>query len=234
MEDIIIMSDYYKSIRKKILEDYKMFGWEEKSSYYGSLFVMIVCIIYIILAVDKQNSANIPIILTMIIISGVCYFYSKRCKKNHEKMKLKAIEKMLDSPDTNIEIINELINELEKYINKTRIFATWATGVFLTLLVLIIGGVFNLLVKFFDIFIKELPEKEVSTFLTDISGITQQDVMLRICDLLASLGLVIYLFYLVSLIFTFNKKQILLFVYDVRYEMLKNTKQETDSNKNII
>ena len=40
-----------------------MFGWEEKSSYYGSLFVMIVCIIYIILAVDKQNSANIPIIL---------------------------------------------------------------------------------------------------------------------------------------------------------------------------
>lgn len=186
-----------------------MFGWEEKSSYYGSLFVMIVCIIYIILAVDKQNSANIPIILTMIIISGVCYFYSKRCKKNHEKMKLKAIEKMLDSPDTNIEIINELLNELEKYINKTRIFATWATGVFVTLLVLIIGGVFNLLVKFFDIFIKELPEKEVSTFLTDISGITQQDVMLRICDLLASLGLVIYLFYLVSLIFTFNKKQIL-------------------------
>lgn len=149
-------------------------------------------------------------------------------------MKLKAIEKMLDSPDTNIKIINELINELEKYINKTRIFATWATGVFVTLLVLIIGGVFNLLVKFFDIFIKELPEKEVSTFLTDISGITQQDVMLRICDLLASLGLVIYLFYLVSLIFTFNKKQILLFVYDVRYEMLKNTKQETDSNKNII
>ena len=211
-----------------------MFGWEEKSSYYGSLFVMIVCIIYIILAVDKQNSANIPIILTMIIISGVRYFYSKRCKKNHEKMKLKAIEKMLDSPDTNIEIINELLNELEKYINKTRIFATWATGVFVTLLVLIIGVVFNLLVKFFDIFIKELPEKEVSTFLTDISGITQQDVMLRICDLLASLGLVIYLFYLVSLIFTFNKKQILLFVYDVRYEMLKNTKQETDSNKNII
>ena len=102
------------------------------------------------------------------------------------------------------------------------------------MLVLIIGGVFNLLVKFFDIFIKELPEKEVSTFLTDISGITQQDVMLRICDLLASLGLVIYLFYLVSLIFTFNKKQILFFVYDVRYEMLKNTKQETDSNKNII
>ena len=211
-----------------------MFGWEEKSSYYGSLFVMIVCIIYIILAVDKQNSANIPIILTMIIISGVRYFYSKRCKKNHEKMKLKAIEKMLDSPDTNIEIINELLNELEKYINKTRIFATCATVVFVTLLVLIIGVVFNLLVKFFDIFIKELPEKEVSTFLTDISGITQQDVMLRICDLLASLGLVIYLFYLVSLIFTFNKKQILLFVYDVRYEMLKNTKQETDSNKNII
>ncbi len=84
-------------------------------------------------------------------------------------MKLKAIEKMLDSPDTNIEIINELLNELEKYINKTRIFATWATGVFVTLLVLIIGGVFNLLVKFFDIFIKELPEKEVSTFLTDKS-----------------------------------------------------------------
>lgn len=51
-----------------------------------------------------------------------------------------------------------------------------------------------------------------------------------ICDLLLSLGLIILLFYSIFSIFIFNKREILLFMYDVRYEFLKDITPRNEAN----
>lgn len=102
----------------------------------------------------------------MCVVSGVSYWYSKSCKKKHEEMRKKSINKMVSSYDININTVNELVIELEKYMNRVKTFVTWSIGIFDILLVLIMGGMVNLSTKFLDIFVKGLKENELKVLLT--------------------------------------------------------------------
>lgn len=234
------MSEFYKKKRNLIIKNYKYLGVKERVSFYICRSFMIILAVVLCYYVDLLNNLenNKEAGLTIIILGGcifVLYCVSKSDNKKHHEDKMEAVFQFAEESDINIEIVNGLIGEIEKYIKRTKTFASWITGLSATFIILLATLTTNYFIKVFDVYLKVIPTDELLRLIENIgqSGQVNESVMgfLNIGSmLLFSFLIVILIIYNFFAIFTFVKEQILVFLFDVRYEILSNN----NGNKKVV
>lgn len=234
------MSEFYKKKRNFILKNYKYLGVKERVSFYICRSFMIILAVVLCYYVDllnyteKNNKAG----LTIIILAGsifVLYCVSKSDNKKHHKDKMEAVFQFVEEPDINIDIVNGLIGEIQRYIKRTKTFAAWITGLSATFIILLATLATNYFIKIFDVYLKVIPTDELLRLIENIgqSGHVNESVMefLNIGSMLLFIFLIVILIiYNIFAIFTFVKEQIIVFLFDVRYEILSNNNE----NKKVV
>lgn len=232
------MSEFYKKKRDWIIKNYRYLGLKERVSFYFCRSLIIVFAVrlckYLNISKDATNNkASIWIIV--LIIGGIIalYYVSKSDNKKHHDDKMDAVFQFVQEPDINIEIVNELIKEIEKYIKRLKTFASWITGLSATFIILLATLTTNYYMKLFDVYIKVIPTDELSRLIenTRLSGHVNGSAIefFNIGSmLLISFIIMILIIYNVFAIFTFVKEQILVFLFDARYEILSSN----DKNEN--
>lgn len=233
------MSEFYKNKRDLIVNNYKYSGMKEKISFYFYRSLMILSALalcgYLSQWVKSKNSIEdgAPI-LFFVFIALVSFFVSKSDRKNHQKDKMNAVSLFVKEPDINIETVNTLVGEIERYNKKIRTFATWIAGLSATFVILLATLSTNFFIKILDVYLKVVPTDELSKILQSINQNRYMNHnILSYLDI--GFGL-LFIFIIVILIicnvftmFTFVKEQILIFLFDVKYELLSGDWKE---NKN--
>lgn len=236
------MSEFYKKKRNLIIKSYKYLGLAERVSFYFCRISMIVLALVLCdyLSILTNTEKNKEGSLTIILLVGtifVFYCISKSDKKEHQEGKMCAVLQFVKEPDINVEIVDGLIEEIERYIKRMKIFATWITGLSATFIILLATLTTNFFIKIFDVYLKVISTEELVSMIENIgrSGYVNELVL----DSLYVGGMLLLIFIIINLIiynlfalFTFVKQQILVFLLDVRYEILANINQ-TD-NKKVI
>lgn len=233
------MSEFYKRKRNLIIQNYKYLGIKEKASFYFYRFSIIVTSFVLLQNLSQwvkpeNNQKDGWAILILIGFTLMCFFISKSDSKKQQEDKMKAVFRFIKEPDVNIETVDALVEEIEKYNKKMRTFATWITGLSATFIILLATIGTNFLIKTFDVYLKVVPMDELPKVLESInqSG-SINDKILGFLDigivLLFIFLIVILIIYNVFAMFTFVKGQILIFLFDVRYEVLSGDRKE---NKN--
>ena len=233
------MSEFYKRKRNLIIKNYKYLGMKEKVSFYFYRFFMIftisVLLFYLFQLVKLEKSEEgVWAILILGAFTLLCYFFSISNSKKQQKDKINAVFRFVKEPDINIEIVDALIGEIERYNKKMRTFATWIAGLSATFIILLANLVTNSFMKIFDIYLKVIPMDEISKILEIMnqSSYINDSIFsyLKIgFSLLFIFIMMILIIYNVFTIFTFIKEQILIFLFDVRYELLSGGNQESKS-----
>ncbi|MDY3013003.1 MAG: hypothetical protein SOR93_17330 [Clostridiales Family XIII bacterium] len=231
------MSEFYKRKRNLIIKNYKYLGMKEKVSFYLYRFSMILTaiVLYAYLSEWLQSENNkvggLGILFFIII---VCYFVSKSDSKKQQKDKMEAVSHFVKQPDINIETVETLIGEIERYNKKMRTFAAWIAGLSATFLILLATLATNFCMKIFDVYLKVVPTDKLSNMLENITHNSDiNDTILSYLELgfmlLFTFMIVILIIYNVFTMFTFIKEQILIFLFDVKYEILSGSSQENES-----
>lgn len=224
------MSEFYKKKRNLIIKNYKYLGVKERVSFYICRSFMINLAVVLCYYVDLLNDLENNKVdgLTIIILLGsifALYCVSKSDNKRHHEDKMEAVFQFVEEPDINIEIVNGLIGEIERYIKRTKTFASWITGLAATFIILLATLTTNYFIKVFDVYLKVIPTDELLSLIENIgqSGHVNESAMefLNIGSMLFFMFLIVILIvYNFFAIFTFVKEQILVFLFDVRYEIL--------------
>lgn len=229
------MSEFYKKKRNWIIKNYKYLGVYERVSFYicRSFMIILAVVLCYNLGLFNNSDNNKEDGLTIIILVGsivALYCVSKSDNKKHHGDKMEAVFQFVLEPDINIEIVNGLIGEIERYIKRTKTFASWITGLSATYIILLATLTTNYFIKVFDVYLKVIPTDELLRLIENIgqSGHVNESVM----DFLDIGGMLLFIFLILILIiynffaiFTFVKEQILVFLFDVRYEILSNNNE---------
>lgn len=235
------MSEYYKRIKN----DAKKYGYlnlEKRLYFYTARFLTILCIIGLIglpptfpahPIQDDSLIGSSPLIL--MIIGTVSHFVSIMTLKKHTQEKMDAVKKFLKNSGLSLIVIKEIIAEIENYTKNTKTFAVWVTGLFVTYVALLSTLVGNLLSKILDAlmivlseYIAHMPEDDFLNLIysseTAISNnMNPFSFILEIFFFVLLFFIAITIMvYLAFSIFSFSKKQVLLFLYDLRYELLSD------------
>lgn len=234
------MSEFYKRKRNQILKDYKYLGIGKRIIFlvFRSLVVIsLIEFIHIWLDMMERGDiggslSEIGICLVSVII---CYIISNIYKKEDHEIKENAINEFMKGQDINISVVQKLIAEIEEYNKKVKVFASWISGLAATFLVLLITVVTNYVYKIFDMLASVSPATE---FLEEFEREMNGEFMRKFMEgkfwaetvktslvILLLLCIVILIIYSVFSIFTFVKKQILIFLYDVQYKMLSKVSE---------
>jgi hypothetical protein len=219
------MSDFYKYKKKIIVKNYKYIGIDY--IFFSRIFIIMFFLILIKL-LSNLTEKNI-IFLALTIWGGL--FSSKKYIKVLQENKTTAIDTFIMEPDINLIVVNSLIDEIEKYISRIKTFGSWITGLTFTLISLFITINFNYFIKILDIQLNLLPNNEVSDI---VKSIELDDYFLGAITLsfnaLSFLCLAIFIIYHLFTISTLTKKQVLLFLYDVRYKILISERQKEEND----
>lgn len=185
------------------------------------LLIMAICSL---VDIEKQKDTSEKCGTMIIALFGaiIYYFICKFEEKEHRKIRMSAVEKFIEEPDINISVVQKLIEEIEKYNKKVKVFASWIAGLAATFLILLITVFTNYIYKVLDILAEIIPENELlegfeREFMDNRFFVQMVENSLGILLLLCMVILIIYFTFS---IFTFVKEQILIFLYDVQYKML--------------
>ena len=229
------MSEFYKRNKSFILKNYKYLGMKEKITFCLSRTFMTVLIVQLIYDLNnwadsenKESSLANLVIFSAIII---CYVVSKTNNKKQQENKLDAVSKYVKNPGININTVEALIGEIERYNKKMRTFATWIAGLSATFIILLATLAYNYFIKIFDVVLRVIPENEL---LNTLESLNHSGSIMVLDSNYIDLGgalliifiILILIIYNIFTIFTFIKEQILLFLFDVKYEIISCSNQE--------
>ncbi len=225
------MSVYYKKIQRIVMKEYNYLSFENRLAFYALQLFQVVLIIVLFnylqnLGVYQYNSSKINIEVLFLIgtIVAICC-YSWYENKKHEINKQAAVQKYVENENINFESINILIDEIEKYNEKKRRFATWVAGLSATFIVLYSTVASNSYLKLFDLYTKVASNDEVIRLFGEVNPIASMDTFVSNTFSLGFQTLIIFIvlmliIYSVVSIPTFFSKQVLVFLYDVKYILL--------------
>lgn len=235
------MSEFYKKKRDQIIMDYKYLGMKEQISFWLFRFSTVVLIImlfwYLYSLMNQRDTSGGLITLGVItFMTLTCYLLSKDEKRKHQDNKLNSVHKFINEPDVTIDVIQKLIDEIERYNKKVKTFASWITGLTATFVVLIVTLTTNYFLKIFDICFKIIPEDELTKIIESASQTNSTELFSGIfesaCVMLFIFCTVILIIYFMFSILTFIKEQILIFLYDAQYVILSNASVPNNTNPN--
>lgn len=234
------MSEFYKRKRNLIIKNYKYLGLKEKVSFYlyrSFMIFMVFALCGYLSQWEKSENSKVGGlgILLLVFVIIVCFFVSKSDSKKQQEDKMNAVSLFVKEPDINIETIEVLEGEIKRYNNKMKTFATWIAGLSATFIILLATITTNSFMKIFDVYLKEVPTDKLSKML---DGVNQSGYMNDTILSYLNLGLVLFFIFLIVILiiynvfgmFTFIKEQILIFLFDVRYELLTSSSPQ-DKNK---
>ena len=237
------MSEFYKTKRNLIIKNYKYLGMKEKVSFYlyrsFMIFTAFVLCGYLGQWTKTENikeGGRAILFLGFVIL--VCFLVSKSDSKKHQEDKMNAVSLFAKNPDINIETVDALAGEIERYNKKMRTFATWIAGLSATFIILLATLATNSFMKIFDVYLKVTPTEELSKMLESInqSGYMNDNILSYLdlgFALLLIFIIVILIIYNVFTVFTFIKEQILIFLLDVKYELLSSGSLQIKSQAEI-
>lgn len=220
------MSEYYKQIREIIFREYKYYGIGIKLE---RLLYTLGAISSFGVAIDLITSSSRPdtILMLTVLIAGVFFLSSVWCKRKYRLNRKKAIISVIEKLDINIEIINLVIKELEEYIKRMQVFATWFIGVTVTFIVLFITLFANYYFKCLDSLIQMGSDNQIKDW------VSKEFFNAEFLDSVLAMGGYLFIMIIVFVLFFYNifctivlaKKEILYFLHDTRYRLLMNENQ---------
>lgn len=229
------MSEYYKQIREIIFREYKYWGIgikAEKLLYtWGAISSFFIAIILI------TNSKRTGIALKLYLIIGcISLLGSIWCKSKYRSARRKAIISVIDKLDLDIEIVSLVSKELEEYIKRVQVFATWFIGVTVTFIILFITLFANYCFKCFDALIKLGNDEQIKEWVSkEFVNATFVESALGIGGYLFIIVIVFVLFfYSIFSIIILVKKEVLYFLYDIRYRLLMKEEQKEKLEEEIL
>jgi hypothetical protein len=221
------MSEFYKYNRNIIIKNYKYIGIG--FIVFSRIFIIIIFLILMVLLSNLSEKNTIFFSLTI----WIGWLFSTKYIKLLREDRPTAIDKFIIEPDINLLVVNSLIDEIEKYISRIKTFGSWITGLTFTLISLFITINFNYFIKILDIQLNLISNNEISDIVKDIQLDDYFSGAITLSfKALFFLCLAIFIIYHLFTISTLTKKQVLLFLYDVRYKMLISERQkEEDATK---
>lgn len=229
------MSGFYIQVKSQINKDYKYFGLKEKISFYATRVLMGAMACILIIDILHSEKINFQLLLLVSLFVIILYYISEKDKNKHQDYRGNAVNNLINKMKINIEIVNKLIEEIEKYNKSIKTFGTWIAGLSATFIVLFTTLGFNFLMKTLDMFretasTSELLE-EYNNFAKYMGGNAVSTLFDLSFALLIIFGSIIIIIYSLFSSFTFIKGQVLLFLFDVQYVLLSDSAQK-NSNKN--
>lgn len=235
------MSNYYKEQKKLIMKMYEKFGWENRAMQYLCLSLSIITAYSLLPLLTYSSELDSGVesykgVWFLAILTVGSYFLMKFFKNKNLKMRTNALRRYNDTSISN-ENIDSLISEVEKKIDKTNTLATWITGIFVTILVLTVTTTSNYIFKFFDVLFKVMPKDELDELYQELatSQNSLEDVIMTmflvIKDYLITLLVIVLIVYLSIAMLNVLKKEVLYFLYDVRY--MRNEKKDSNHEEVI-
>lgn len=223
------MSIFYQEKKKRILKVYQYLGMGEKVVY-GLFVLMMGIMVYSVYLLTNEASGNDYLLLVFLVIIFILYKILKWLGAKNSRERLKAVKEIKEDEDINIHTVKSLIKEIEDKIDRTRKFATWSVGVIVTLLVLTINIVSTGGFKVIDFLFQVSTDEEKRLFIDFLSNQLELKSMNGLynpfydigLDIFMSLCLLVFMVYLVISIINLVKKEVALFLYDVKYELEKD------------
>lgn len=221
------MSEFYKQIRNDIIKNYKYLGMKDKISFYSYRLLMILMIILLVLffpalLVSIKSWLLVFIVIPIILVLHIISIYDN---KKYQENKRRAITDFIKQKNVTIEVTEILISEIENSVKKSKTFASWIAGLSASCIILLATLCSNYFMKIIDVCVQIIPENELINM---INGIDYNSIIIDYVETFLLIGIllltnfigIIIIIYNVFSIITFIKKQILLFLFDVRYELL--------------
>lgn len=235
------MSEFYKKNKRKIQQIYEYFGIAEKIIY-GLLVVMIGAIVYYMVIYIENSQSYVSdddyTLLWFVAVIFVTYKILKWWGGKNSSNRTKAVLKFKEEKDINLCTVESLINEIEKKINNTIKFATWSVGIIVTLLVVTINIVSNAGFKLFDTLDMQEKKYFINDILSQLDNETTKNVYTLLFDfgkdIFFTLCLIVFTAYLGISLFNLVKKEIVSFLYDVRYELQKESFLNNEEMNNKV
>lgn len=229
------MSEYYKQIREIIFREYKYWGigikLERLLYTLGAISSFSIAIVFI----TSSSRPGIMMLLS-VLIACVSLFGSIWCKRKYRLDRKEAIISVIEKLDINIEIVNLVIKELEEYIKRVQVFATWFIGVTVTFIILFITLFTNYYFKCLDALINMGSDNQIKEWVSnEFSNATFVDSVLGMGGYLFIMVIVFVLFfYSIFSAIILVKKEILYFLHDTRYRLLMNEDQRKKLEEEIL
>ena len=213
------MSETYKIVRNEIGALFKDFGIPMIISKWAYTILAIWGMIVGVIGAKNEDMTRKDYVVFIIAIIAITVYLAKKNSKKYQKEKLAAIALFKEKSFVQINLIQRLIEEIERYIKEMKTFITWMIGIGVTFAVLYITLIFEPIGKMVDTILQEASQEEVMEAYKVI-GVNN-------FDLIIGTGMVIILFalfitialYMIFSCLVYVKKQVLLFLYDVQYEL---------------
>lgn len=219
------MSEYYKQVKEIILKNYKIVGIGIKAE---SIIYIVLAIIsgamgLILVGGNGKSDTAIMVYFLLGIGSYLGHVWCKRRYRRERENAIIAVMKYLD-----IEIIKLLIKEIEDYIRRIKTFATWFIGVTVTFVILFITFFTNYYLKLYDFIVDMGSESQMRAWI--IENFSAEKFVDTAFQTGGSL-LILVIFFLLCFYGVFMagwivKKEILLFLYDMQYMILRGNKKK--------
>lgn len=129
-----------------------------------------------------------------------------------------------------------LIEETNEYIKKVQTISTWLIGITVTFLVLFITVSANYIQKIIDIIVKLFSDEKLKTFVRGSNVFNEENIFAVLQLIFIFLIIVIssiLLCYCAFGLIAFDKKQMLYFLYDVRYQLYMTKEQQESLNEEM-
>ncbi len=226
------MSEYYRIVRGLILEEYKYFGIAMRIECIFSI-ISIVCSFLMILLLILGNSIinYTSIFFLLVLIVHYCreFFLKKRI---HWEKRQKAIETVINTLDLNEKIVDVMLVEIKEYIKKVRSNITWFIGIIVSIFILFATIGSNIFQKVLDVFIEIHDKEELKKIFYDFNNIETYYtiIMVLINGMLFSI-IVFTIFYYILGLCVLEKKSVLYFLYDVKYQLNMSKEQKEKINE---
>lgn len=235
------MSEYYKQIRRIVLKQFKHFGVFERIQLcsYGVLAVISLFMIILLVLGINYSYTEMGNFYLFIFLAAMGIFFWKVAylnKKQYYNKRKEAVDFIINGLNIDEDIINMLIKEINEYIKKVQTISTWIIGITVTFLVLFITISANYIQKIIDIIVKLFSDEELKNFVLDSNIFKQENIFTMLQMILILLIIVIssiVLCYCAFGIVAFDKKQMLYFLYDVRYQLCMTEEQQKSLNEEM-
>lgn len=157
-------------------------------------------------------------------------------KKQYYNKREETVDFVINKLNINKKIVNMLIEETNEYIKKVQTISTWIIGITVTFLVLFITVSANYIQKIIDIIVKLFSDEELKTFVFGSNIFNEENIFAVLQLIFIFLIIVIssiVLCYCVFGLIAFDKKQMLYFLYDVRYQLYMTKEQQESLNEEM-
>jgi len=117
-----VFESYFVSMETKPQHSHEYNHKEINHSHerFSMVFSGIAIFVYLTNSEKTENTDGVGLtVLALIVLFIISFLFSKSDKKKHQTNKMSAVSKFVKEPDINLEIVDSLIAEIERYNKKT-------------------------------------------------------------------------------------------------------------------